>query len=65
MTYGRVIVESAFTYITNILIIIKIFSPTDSQLDSLKNIFKSALEVTLKSSYMFRYENTVIRGHTV
>jgi len=34
--------------------IIKVFSPTDAQLDSLKNNFKFALKFTLKSSYMFR-----------
>ena len=34
----------------------KFFSPTDAQLDSLKNNFKFALELTLKSSYMFRCE---------
>jgi len=38
------------------LIIIKVFSPTDAQLDSLKNNFKFALKFTLKSSYMFRCE---------
>jgi len=30
------------------------FLPTDAQLDNLKNNFKSALKLTLKSSYMFR-----------
>ena len=30
------------------------FSPTDAQLDSLKNSFKFPLKLTLKSSYMFR-----------
>jgi hypothetical protein len=30
------------------------FSPTDAQLDSLKNNFNFALKLTLKSSYMFR-----------
>jgi hypothetical protein len=34
--------------------LIKVFSPTDVQLDSLKNNFKFALKLTLKSSYMFR-----------
>jgi hypothetical protein len=38
------------------LIIIKVFSPNDAQLDSLKNNFKLALKFTLKGSYMFRYE---------
>jgi hypothetical protein len=37
-----------------ILISIKVFSPTDSQLDSFKSNFKFALKLTLKSSYMFR-----------
>jgi len=32
------------------------FPPTDAQLDSLKNNFKFALKLTLKSSYMFRSE---------
>jgi hypothetical protein len=32
------------------------FSPTDAQLDSLKNKFKFALKFTLKGSYMFRCE---------
>jgi hypothetical protein len=36
--------------------IIKVFSPTDAQLDSLKNHFKFALKLTLKGSYMFRCE---------
>jgi len=34
----------------------KFFSPTDAQLDSLKNKFKFALKLTLKGSYMFRCE---------
>ena len=42
-----------FTYILCILIIIKDFSPTDAKLNSLKNNFKFALKLTLKSSYMF------------
>jgi len=41
---------------TCILIIIKVFSPTDAQLDILKNNFQFALKSTLKSSYMFRCE---------
>jgi len=43
---------------TNILlvVIINVFSPTDAQLISLKNKFKFALKLTLKSSYMFRCE---------
>jgi hypothetical protein len=36
--------------------IIKNFSPTDAQLDSLKNNFKFPLKLTLKGSYMFRCE---------
>ena len=32
------------------------FSPSDAQLDSLKNNFKFALKLTLKSCYMFRCE---------
>jgi len=43
-----------FTYILPcILIIIKDFSPNDAQLDSLKNNFKFALQLTLKSSHIF------------
>jgi len=38
------------------LIIIKVFSPTDAQLDSLKNNIKFRLKFTSKSSYMFRCE---------
>jgi cobalamin biosynthesis protein CobD/CbiB len=46
-----------FTYLPCKLIIIKVFfSPTDAQLDSLKNNFKFALKLTLKGSYMFRCE---------
>jgi len=33
---------------------IKVFSQTDAQFDSLKYNFKFALQLTLKSSYMFR-----------
>jgi len=44
------------TYIPCNLIIIKVFSPTDAQLDSLKNNIKFALKLILKSSYMFRCE---------
>jgi hypothetical protein len=36
------------------------FSPTDAQLDILKNNFKFALKLTLKGSYMFRYKNATI-----
>jgi hypothetical protein len=34
--------------------VVKVFSPTDAQLDSLKNNFKFALKLTLKCPYMFR-----------
>jgi hypothetical protein len=44
------------TYIPCIFIIINFFSPADAQLDSLKNNFKFALQLTLKRSYMFRCE---------
>ena len=43
----------------------QVFSPTDTQLDSLKNNCNFVLKLTLKSSYMFRCENTIIREHTV
>jgi len=42
------------THIPCILIIIKVFSPTDAQLDSLTNNIKFALKLTLKSSHKFR-----------
>jgi hypothetical protein len=42
--------------------IIKVFSPTDAQLDSLKNNFKFALKLTLKGSYMFRCEKQRPQG---
>jgi hypothetical protein len=42
-----------FTYIPYILIIIKVFSPTDEQLNSLKNNFKFALKLTLKDPLYF------------
>jgi hypothetical protein len=45
--------------------IIKVFSPTDAQLDNLKNNFNFALKLTLKSTYMFRCENTTITEHTI
>jgi hypothetical protein len=32
------------------------FLPTDAQVDSIKNNFKFALKLILKSSHMFRYE---------
>jgi len=35
-------------------VIIKVFSPTDAQMYSLKDNFKFALKLTLKSSYMFQ-----------
>ena len=54
-----------FTYITCILMIFKVFSPTDEQLDNIKSNFKFALKLTLKSSYMFWCENNIIREHTV
>jgi hypothetical protein len=38
------------------------FSPTDAQLDNLKNNFKFALKFTLKSSYMFRCEKRHPQG---
>jgi hypothetical protein len=56
------IVKVIFTYIPCILIIIKVFSPTDAQFDSLKNKFKFALKFTLKGSYMFRCEKTPSSG---
>jgi len=43
----------------------QVFSPTDAKLDNLKNNFNFALKLTLKSSYMFRCENTIVREHTV
>jgi len=36
--------------------VIRVFSPTDAQLDIIKNNFKFALKFTLKGSYMFRCE---------
>jgi hypothetical protein len=45
--------------------IIKVFSPTDAKLDNLTNSFNFALKLTLKSSYMFPCENTIIRDHTI
>ena len=52
-----------FTYIPCILIIIKVFfSPTDAQLDNLKNNFKFALKLTSKDSYMFRCEKRHPQG---
>jgi len=45
-------------------LIIKVCSPTDVQLDSLKNGFKFALKLTLKSSYMFRCK-TPSSGSTI
>jgi hypothetical protein len=44
-------------------LVIKVFSPTNAQFDSLKNNFKFALKLTLKSSYMFRCK--IIREHTI
>jgi hypothetical protein len=34
----------------------KVFSPTDAELDSLKNNFKFGLKLTLRGSYMFQCE---------
>ena len=51
-----------FTYLPCILKIIKVFSPTDAQLDSLKNNFKFALKLTLKGSYVFRCEKHHSQG---
>jgi hypothetical protein len=45
-----------FTYIPCILIIIKLFSPNDTQFYGLKNNINFALKLTLKSSHMFRCE---------
>jgi len=45
-------------------IFIKVFSPTDAQLDSLKNNFKFALKLTLKTSYVFRCK-TASSGSTL
>ena len=45
-----------FVFTPCILIIVKVFSPTDAQLDKLKNNFKFALKLILKGSYMFRCE---------
>jgi hypothetical protein len=42
--------------------IVKVFSPTDAQLHSLKNNLKFALKLTLKGSYMFRYEKRHPQG---
>jgi hypothetical protein len=39
--------------VAKIIILSFFFSPTDAQLDSLKNNFKFALKLTLKSSYIF------------
>jgi len=54
-----------FTYIPCILVIIKVFPPTDAQLDSLKNKFKFALKLTLKAPTCFGVKNTIIREHTI
>jgi hypothetical protein len=40
----------------------KFYSPTDAQLDSVKNNFKFALKLTLKGCYMFRCEKHHPRG---
>jgi hypothetical protein len=44
---------SSTKYLKTILNIIKDFSPTGAQLDSLKNNINFALKLTLKSFYMF------------
>jgi hypothetical protein len=49
----------------DLVISIKVFSPTDGQLDSLKNNFKFALKLTLKASACFIVKNTILREHTV
>jgi len=57
-----------FTYIPCILIIITVFfllSPTDAQLNILKNTFKFTLKLTLKSCYMFWCSHTIIRECTI
>jgi hypothetical protein len=51
-----------FTYTPCVLISVKVFSPTDAQLDSLKNNFKFALKLALKGCYMFRCEKHHPRG---
>jgi hypothetical protein len=43
-------------YISRILIIINVFSPTYAQLESLKNNFKFALKLTLKSKFKFVFK---------
>jgi len=43
----------------------QVFSPTDAQLDNIKNNYNFAIKLTLKSSYKFRCENTIIREYTV
>jgi len=40
----------------------KVSSPTDARLDSLKNNFKFAFKLTLKGSYMFRCEKRHPQG---
>jgi hypothetical protein len=42
----------------------QVFSPTDAKLNRLKNNFKFVLKLTLKSTYVFRCENTILRDHT-
>ena len=54
-----------FMYILCILIIIKILflSPTDAQLNSLKNNIKIYIKLTLKGSYMFRCKHHLQGAH--
>ena len=56
--------EHKWQYRANVITVIKVFSPTDAQLDSLTNNFKFALKLTLKSSYMFRCK-TLSSGSTL
>jgi hypothetical protein len=50
---GQMCVEEVYFSHKNRIGSIKVFSPTDPQLDSLKNNIKFALKLTLKSSYLF------------
>jgi hypothetical protein len=43
----------------------QVFSSTDAKLHRLKNNLNFVLKLTLKSSYMFWCENTIIREHTI
>jgi hypothetical protein len=42
-----------------------IYYPIDAQLNIPRRMLKYTLKLTLKCSYMFRYETTIIRGHRV